>query len=163
MTKSNSKTNSKTKTKKTTSRNGTDATGEAIATDQPTLPFRIEAPALYVDQSSTHGLGVFAGRAFDAEELIERCPVLVIPPEQAEAVAYTTLGDYIYEWLGGYAAALGYGSLYNHSRTSNGRYEMDYEGEELHIMAERRIKRGEEIFINYNGDPTDHSPVWFEL
>lgn len=150
MTKSKTKTKSK-------------KTEPAGATAEPTLPFRIEAPPLYIDQSSTHGLGVFAGRAFDAEEIIERCPVLVIPPDQAEAVASTMLGDYIYEWLGGYAAALGYGSLYNHSSTSNARYEMDYEAEELHVMAERRIKRDEEIFINYNGDPTDRSPVWFEL
>ena len=153
MTKSKLKTKSKTRTAE---RNGDGA-------DDATIPFRIDAPSLYVDQSSTHGLGVFAGRNFDPEDMIERCPILVIPPDQADAVAQTTLGDYIYEWLGGYGAALGYGSLYNHSPTSNARYEMDYEGEELHIMAERRIKRGDEIFINYNGDPTDRSPVWFEL
>ena len=39
---------------------------------------------------------------------------------------------------------------------------MDYDLDEIHIVAVRAIGEGEEITINYNGDPMDPSPVWFE-
>ena len=119
-------------------------------------------PALRVGSSPIHGTGVFATAKFDEDDVIESCPILVVPPSQAKKVADTTFGDYVYEWHAGYALALGFGSLYNHSRSSNARYEMDYETEEITIVAVRRIRVGEEITINYNGDHTDASPVWFE-
>jgi SET domain-containing protein len=116
-----------------------------------------------VDRSPVHGAGVFATRAYAAEDLIERCLLLIVPPEQAPAISESVLGDYVYEWEGGFALALGFGSLYNHAPISNARYEMDYDAEEIHIVAERPIGKGEEIFINYNGDPNNPEPVWFEL
>jgi hypothetical protein len=122
----------------------------------------IVAGGLFVDTSEIHGTGVFAARAFAPDEVIEQCPVLVVPPEQAERVAPTTFGDYVYDWEGGYALALGFGSLYNHSRSPAARYEMDYDLEEIHVIALRAIHPGDEITINYNGDPDDQTPVWFE-
>jgi hypothetical protein len=120
------------------------------------------APDLRVGPSSIHGTGVFALVAFEPEQIIERCPVLVVPAEQALTVADTVFGDYVYEWEDGYALALGFGSLYNHDRASNARYEMDYDAQEIHVVAERAIPAGTEVTVNYNGDPTDPSPVWFE-
>jgi uncharacterized protein len=115
-----------------------------------------------VGRSAIHGTGVFAERRFDPDEIIERCPVLTLDGPDADAVVDTVLGNYIYEWEQGYALALGYGSLYNHSHQPSARYEMDYEIDEIHVVARRRIKRGEEITISYNGDATDQAPVWFE-
>lgn len=135
---------------------------EVVDDTEASLPIRIAAPETSVDQSAIHGTGVFAERDFWPDELIERCPVLVVPPEQALAIADSVLGDYVYEWQGGYAVALGFGSLYNHSRSSNARYEMDYDAEEIHVVAWRAIRRGDEVTVNYNGDPTDTAPVWFE-
>jgi hypothetical protein len=126
----------------------------------PTSP--IPRSALQVGRSSVHGAGVFATRAYAVDALIERCPLLIVPPGEAPAIAESIFGDYVYEWEGGYALALGFGSLYNHSRSSNARYEMDYDAEEIHILAAKSIRRGEEIFINYNGDPSNPAPVWFE-
>jgi uncharacterized protein len=123
----------------------------------------ISRAPLEVDRSPVHGAGVFAARAYAVDAVIERCPLLIVPPEQAPAISSSVLGDYVYEWEGGYALALGFGSLYNHAPISNARYEMDYEAEEIHIVAERPIAKGEEIFINYNGDPNNPDPVWFEL
>jgi uncharacterized protein len=117
---------------------------------------------LQVDRSPIHGAGVFATKAYAAGALIERCPLLIVPPVQGPAIADSIFGDYVYEWEGGYALALGFGSLYNHARSSNAHYEMDYDTEEIHIVAERAIRKGEEITINYNGDPDDPSHVWFE-
>jgi len=122
----------------------------------------IVAGGVFVGRSAIHGTGVFASRSFEADEVIEQCPVLVVPPDHATRVSTTTLGDYVYEWEGGYAVALGFGSLYNHSRTPAARYEMAYDLEEIHVVAVRPIEADEEITINYNGDPDDQSPVWFE-
>jgi hypothetical protein len=130
------------------------------ATLAPTI--RITREGLSVGDSPIHGTGVFASADYAPDELIEQCPVLVVPPKQAKKVAATTFGDYVYEWKGGYALALGFGSLYNHSRAPSARYEMDYDLDEIHIVAVRPIAVGEEITINYNGDPTDTTPVWFE-
>jgi SET domain-containing protein len=117
---------------------------------------------LQVHDSPIHGTGVFATKAHAAGSLIERCPLLIVPPAQGPAIAESIFGDYVYEWEGGYALAIGFGSLYNHARSSNARYEMDYDAEEIHMVAERPIRKGEEITINYNGDPHDPAPVWFE-
>lgn len=121
-----------------------------------------KGPAVRVGASDVHGTGVFAGRDFDEGDVIEQCPVLLIDADEAPDVAGTMLGNYVYEWDDGYALALGYGSLYNHDRHPNARYEMDDEAVEITIVAWRRIRAGEEIFINYNGDPEVTKPVWFE-
>lgn len=115
-----------------------------------------------VGRSAIHGTGVFATRRFESGEVIERCPVLVLSGADADAVVDTVLGNYVYEWETGYALALGYGSLYNHSHQPSARYEMDYETDEIHVVARRRIPSGEEITISYNGDADDQAPVWFE-
>jgi hypothetical protein len=130
---------------------------EAERTPEP-----IVAGGLFVARSAIHGTGVFADQFYDVDDIIEQCPVLVVAPADAPRVASTTFGDYVYEWEGGYALALGFGSLYNHSRSPSARYEMDYDVEEIHVIAMRPIEPGEEITINYNGDPDDQSPVWFE-
>ena len=121
-----------------------------------------EPEALRFGRSAIHGTGVFANRRFEPDDVIERCPVLTLSGPDADAVIDTVLGNYVYEWEHGYALALGFGSLYNHSHRPSARYEMDYDNDEIHVLALRRIRRGEEITISYNGDADDQSPVWFE-
>ena len=58
--------------------------------------------------------------------------------------------------------ALGYGSLYNHSYQPNARYD-DGRGQTKIFMAIRDIALGEEIVVNYNGEPDDKTPVWFKV
>ena len=58
--------------------------------------------------------------------------------------------------------SLGYGSLYNHSYRPNARYD-DEEGRIMVFTALRDIGRGEEITVNYNGEPGDETPVGFEV
>jgi uncharacterized protein len=57
---------------------------------------------------------------------------------------------------------LGYVSVYNHDYRSNAEYEMDFDANSIRIKTVREIKKGEEIFINYNGTWNDETPVWFE-
>ena len=58
--------------------------------------------------------------------------------------------------------ALGYVPVYNHSYNSNCEYEMDFLNQNIQIKAIKPISAGEELFINYNGDFDDTSPLWFE-
>lgn len=115
-----------------------------------------------VAPSALHGAGVFATRAFAPGEVIEHCPVLVISDEDEENIAGTVLDGYCYTWEGGMALALGFGSLYNHSSTPNARYWTMPEEGLLEVVAHLAIEAGDEICINYNGDPDDDAPVWFE-
>jgi hypothetical protein len=56
----------------------------------------------------------------------------------------------------------GYGSLYNHSYRPNARY-VDLAGRTKVFTALRDIAAGEEITVNYNGEPGDVTPVGFEV
>lgn len=139
------------------------STADELANDDDLAdPGPVTHGSLRVDESTIHGTGVFAVCDFEPDDIIERCPVLVLSRDEAFTLADTALGDYVYEWEDGCAVALGFGSLYNHSRTSNARYEMDYDLIEIDVVAVHVIRAGDEIFINYNGDPTITTPVWFE-
>lgn len=110
------------------------------------------------------GRGVFARRVIRKGEVIERVPVIVLPMRDVEEGDESgRLGRYIFVWgRGTVAVALGYGSLYNHSYRPNARY--DDVGKQTKIFtALRRIEAGEEITVNYNGDPRDRSPVGFPV
>jgi len=114
-------------------------------------------------RSPIHGTGVFANQRFGGDDVIERCPVLRLSGTDADLVIETVLGNYVYEWEDGYALALGFGSLYNHSHQPSARYEMDYDIGEIHVVALRPIAAGEEVTISYNGDAANQEPVWFEI
>jgi SET domain-containing protein len=58
--------------------------------------------------------------------------------------------------------ALGYVPVYNHSYKSNCEYEMDYDSHLITIRTVRTVKKGEELFINYNGTWNDEKKLWFD-
>lgn len=117
---------------------------------------------LYVDSSHRHGRGVFAARPFAAGEVIEDCPVLVVPEEEWDSLAGTCLSAHVFAWEGGAALALGSTSLLNHSDSPNAVYEMDYDGLRLVVRALEPIPAGREITINYGGAPDARVELWFE-
>lgn len=122
-------------------------------------------PILIVAPSPDRGRGVFTTQDIETGTIVEISPVLVLDPEERAKVEQTMLFDYIFEWgddLKGACVALGYLSVYNHSYTANCIYEMDFEHEIMQIRTVKSIKAGEELFINYNADPDDHKPIWFE-
>ena len=59
--------------------------------------------------------------------------------------------------------AFGRFCFYNHSYRPNARYLKRVEGRIIEMVALRDIEAGEEILTNYNGDPEDETPVWFEV
>lgn len=119
-----------------------------------------------VKNSPGKGRGVFAQQNFKKGEVIETCPVIVLPAEDIDSLELTELYNYYFAWgpdSKDAAIALGYGSLYNHSYNPNARYYKDFENGLLKYVCIRDIQKGEEITINYNCDPEDKTPVWFDL
>lgn len=118
-----------------------------------------------VQQTAQRGRGVFALQAMPAGLLLETAPVIVMSKEEQALLDKTRLHDYIFLW--GEAEdrccmALGYVPLYNHSAKANCEYVMDFKAETISIITVRKIKKGAELFINYNGDWNSDKPVWFE-
>ena len=115
-------------------------------------------PCLYIDNSLNRGRGVFTLGKPGCRNLIEIAPVIVMSPEERVILDQTLLHDYIFLWGADETqccVALGYVSIYNHDYQSNAEYEMDFETNTIRIKTVRDIKKGEEIFINYNGTWND--------
>lgn len=123
-----------------------------------------QSGAIEVRSVRRKGRGVFARRPIREGEIIERAPVLVFPESvlMHDGVP-TPLAHYCFLWgRGTVALVLGYGSLYNHSFRPNALYRDDAPRIKV-FTALRDIARGEEITINYNGDPEDPRDVGFEV
>lgn len=125
----------------------------------------IEMPPVRIGPSRGRGRGVFATRLIRKGEVIERAPVVVIPKSEWKHAQKTVIDDYAFDWgdeRDHAAIVLGYGSLYNHSKIPNARF-VDRAGKKLYeFVALRDIEPDEEIFTNYNGEPDDQTPLWFE-
>lgn len=119
---------------------------------------------IIMKDTEKYGRGIFAIRNIKKGEFIEEAPVIVIPINEWKLMKKKNiLSNYIFRWEEDKALALGYGSLYNHSYTPNARYHTNIENQSIDFYAREDIQEKEEITVNYNGDPTDQSPVWFEV
>jgi SET domain-containing protein len=123
---------------------------------------------LEVRISDGKGRGVFALDDFADGALIESVPVILIPGAQWPHLEPTVLALYIYNFgptaeEEHAAIALGYGSLYNHSFTPNARYIKNWAEQVIRFVAVRNIAAGEEITVNYNGEPANQTPIWFPV
>jgi uncharacterized protein len=127
----------------------------------------VDPPADIVwGESAGRGRGVFAVRAFVAGERIECTPCLTFPARDWKAIEQTRFDDYCFVWGDNGedgALPLGYGSVYNHSFQPNATYFRRLAEHLMEFVAIRDIAAGDEIRTNYNRDPEDMSPVWFEL
>lgn len=127
---------------------------------------RIPSPPVYVASAKGKGRGVYAARPIKAGEVIEEAPVIPIPKREWDRhVENTILADYTFDWgrdNDHAAVVMGYGMLYNHSKTPNAHFTNAI-GRKVYIFrALRDIAKDEEICTNYNGDPEDLTPLWFE-
>ena len=110
------------------------------------------------------GRGVFAERRFAKDEVIERVPVLVASAAEVAHLDETQLAHYTYVWSGQTEAiTFGYGLLYNHSYRPNAVYVRRMEAHLIDYIALRDIDLGEEVTVNYGGDPSSTDAVWFEV
>ena len=123
-------------------------------------------PSLYISQSGKKGRGIFTSSNLKKGTVVEIAPVIVMNNSERQWIDKTILHDYIFEWGGKKkqcCMALGWVPLYNHSYQSNCEYEMDYKNELIQIVTIRNIKKGEELFINYNGEWNNEKKVWFDV
>lgn len=117
---------------------------------------------LYIQQSSipNAGNGVFTKKAFKKNDCIETASVLHIPYTNVEN---TPVLNYVFSnpYEGNEddtLIVLGYGSMYNHSKTPNITYEYDNETDLMYYKAIRNIRAGEELFLDYGGSWWDTRP-----
>ena len=120
--------------------------------------------SLYIASSDNRGRGVFTASPIHEGDIIEVCPVIVIPKRELPIIHKTILHDHYFLWgdkLEDCAIALGYGSMYNHELNPNANFILDLENMTIDIEAIQDIAAGEEITLNYHGEPGDESEVWF--
>jgi uncharacterized protein len=120
---------------------------------------------IYIGQSFIPhaGRGVFAVNDIAKGQIIEKCPVILVPAKEAVKLRETILRNYYFLWgnSGNLAIGLGYSSLYNHSYTPNATYKKNIEEKTIEYTTLRTIRKDEEIVVNYNyGNPNDKSPLW---
>lgn len=119
---------------------------------------------IYISDSKipNSGKGVFASDFIKKGEIIEVAPILILEFSDFIDTKWNLLFEY-YFWLDDYVVlALGYGSLYNHSKNPNAKYEISKEDKTITFKSIKEIKKGEEIYFNYKGSSNTKTPLWFE-
>jgi uncharacterized protein len=120
---------------------------------------------LFVKEIKGKGRGVFCKQRIGKDEIIELCPVLVLPAQDHDTVVNSGLVDYFFNFNkeeNTLALALGFGSLYNHAVHSNAAYTLDRENKTLSFYALQDIDPNTEICINYAGESGQEFKEWFE-
>ena len=107
----------------------------------------METEALEIRHFPIKGRGVVSKRRFEPGDVIEVCPVIVLPITEKPS----WLMSHVFHWNGRFAIALGYGSLYNHSPEPNADWDSDEQALIITFSAIRRIEAGEEVCFDYNG------------
>lgn len=107
------------------------------------------------------GRGVYAVKSFNSGDIIEVAPVIRLTPSERKRMEGTIMDFYIYPWKSTRSAVLvlGYGCLYNHSFDPNADWKQDFRSRTMVYRALKPIKKGEQIFVNYNGEPDDDTPI----
>ncbi len=129
------------------------------------LPGLLQSIDIQAQQSPLHGQGVFALRDFMKGEVIEVAPVIRLKPSDRELLGQTIFFNYYFlvdDAKTPLVAGLGLSSLYNHSAPSNAVYSISLKEQYIKFTAHQDIEAGDEITINYNGDPDDLAVVEFE-
>ncbi len=110
------------------------------------------------------GRGVFAEHLIKKGEIIEYCPVLILPKKDYPIVKKTLLKNYYFMWgKVTCGICLGFGSLYNHSYEPNATYKKDIKKQLIRFFSIKDIKKGKEITVNYNyGNSQSKKKLWIK-
>lgn len=135
--------------------------GNNLASAQPN-----PKPALYISATGTSmGRGVYAGLDFDAGQVVEIAPVVLLDlntqpfPRQIRRMLYNWSETQV-------ALALGYGSLYNHSDQPNLGFFREISKQIIIFRAVRKIEAGDQLTISYDYTGPGKNPrnkSWFEI
>ncbi|NRF40129.1 SET domain-containing protein-lysine N-methyltransferase [Pedobacter foliorum] len=119
---------------------------------------------LYLKTVKGKGRGVFCNTDIAEGEVIESCPVVIIPAEEFSALSTTALMDYSFYFNkedNTLSLAMGFGSIYNHMQYPNAVYLLDRENRQMIFTAHENIKAHTEICINYGGAYGIDYSKWF--
>lgn len=125
-----------------------------------------QIPGLYMLDSEERGRGMYCINDISEGDLIEVCPVLIIPKCELPIIHKTTLHDYYFLWgedMDQCVIALGYGSIYNHEVECNADFHLDMPNKTIDIIAISDIPAHTEITLNYHGEYGDETELWFEV
>jgi SET domain-containing protein len=108
------------------------------------------------------GRGVIAERDIKLGEIITNCELLVLNRRDTRMVNETSLEYYTFVYDRDESLdclVLGDGEIFNHSDEANTLYGLiDFDGRKLmRFQAARDIKKGEQLFIDYNADTAINS------
>lgn len=120
---------------------------------------------LYLKNIRGKGRGVFCNADIPEGEVIEVCPVIIIPAGEFSALNATTLMDYSFYFNkeeNTLSLTMGFGSMYNHQQYSNAVYILDREKKQMIFTAHELIRAHMEISINYGGEYGKDYGKWFE-
>lgn len=120
--------------------------------------------SIYLKESklSKAGRGVFASKNIKKGEVIEVAPILILEFTDFIETRWNLLFEY-YFWLDDYVVlALGFASLYNHSKNPNCKYEISRTDKKITFTATKDISKDSEIDFNYKGSANPKTPLWFE-
>ena len=130
----------------------------------PQSAILMSAQGLYIKSTKRKGRGVYCDRPILKDEIIEECPLLIIPGNEYDRFETTKLADYFFTFdksANTQALVLGFGSIYNHKRLANANYWIDMEARTMTIDAAEYIDKHMEICINYGGSPGVEYKEWF--
>ncbi len=113
--------------------------------------------ALEFRSDPVRGRGVFTKEKLERNTLVEISPILLFTAEEYEKHGkYTVLDQYTYCWKGGFALALGLGSMFNHDSSPNVGFIRDIPNKLIGYFTLRAIEKDEELCISYGNH------LWFE-
>jgi len=119
---------------------------------------------LYLKTIKRKGRGVFCTVDLLEGEVIEICPVIVVPADEFTALNTTALMDYSFYFdkeANTLSLTMGFGSMYNHKQFPNADYVLDREKKQMVFTAREHIKAHTEICINYGGEYGRDYSKWF--
>lgn len=104
-----------------------------------------------VGMSPTLGIrGLVATEKISKDQVVESCPAIIFT-KNPKIIEQTIFDHYVFDWDETHEAlALGYGSLYNHSKQPNVKFELDMINKLVVFVAISNIEIGEELLINYD-------------
>jgi len=118
-----------------------------------------EPSTLCTIKNGPKGRGLFSCAVISPGTLIHDAPCIrVVKNEYDNFMRFTVLEHYLFNAAGGdKLLALGYGSLFNHSRSPNVDYRVDASNLCIRYFAgHRTIQEDEELCISYGGN------LWFD-
>lgn len=117
-----------------------------------------------LEKHALKGRCVIATKEYKIGDFVCADPVLILNEQDSKIIQNTKLFSYDYFWTETCSCIVfGYGSMFNHSSDPNVKFIKDYENNLMRYEAIKNINIGDEMYIDYNGDALEKTPIWFKV